>query len=115
MAVEDVVQLSVAIGLKKPELNQDECLQIRDFAEARRALTSSLYTLRQWLLGQLTTARFRQLEPLQQQLLVMLLLQQRSIETVARQINAAGQAGVEKMLRQAVLDCWPSDSSLETR
>lgn len=112
---EQVLLLSSALPFENKALPADLQQQVISFAGARRDYESTQFALWQWLQNSLSAAGFAQLDDKQQSLLVMLLLQQRSIRSVAERLGLTGRAAVVKALRQAVWECLPSNSPVETR
>lgn len=112
---EQVLMLSAALPGESRALSPDLRQQVNSFACAQRDYESSQFALWQWWQNKLSETGFEQLDHQQQSLLVMLLLQQHSVNTVAVKLGLNGRAGVMKALRQAVRDCLSSNSPVETR
>lgn len=107
--------LSLAPALKRPQKSADEALrQVESFACQQRSLESSQHALWEWLTQTFSGESFRKLTETQQQLLVMLIMQQRELSEVCSLLDLSGRAEAIKLLRQAVSECL-SASSVETR
>jgi tRNA(Met) cytidine acetyltransferase len=104
-----------------PELvgGESECephllKQVFSFAHQQRSLESSQHALWRWFSTAAANVSISKLTETQQQLLVMLVLQQREMAEVCSVLKLSGRAQAISLLRQAVSECLAA-SSLETR
>jgi tRNA(Met) cytidine acetyltransferase len=109
-----VLSLASAFQASQTKPADETIRQVESFANKQRSFESSQYALWQWLTLSLSTESFRQLTETQQQLLVMMLLQQRQLSEVCSLLELKGRTEVVQLLRQAVSDCL-SASSVETK
>lgn len=108
----DLVMSVVPAIAKAEKITTDTCLkQVTSFAYQQRSYESSQHALWQWLSSGLDEQCFTQLTETEQQLMVMLLLQQREIAEVCSLLDLSGRAEAIRLLRQAVSECL----SVETR
>ncbi|KKN25776.1 hypothetical protein LCGC14_0881400 [marine sediment metagenome] len=101
LPAEDVVAITQQIMMQEIEaipLAEIE-KQVFSFAYKQRPYESSAWALNTWLYHHLVRTDLSQLSSSQQQLLMQLILQKKSIETVASSMNLAGRKAVINQLR----------------
>ncbi|SFK18385.1 tRNA(Met)-cytidine N(4)-acetyltransferase [Methylophaga sulfidovorans] len=84
--------------------------QVRSFAYQQRPFESSEWALWQWLRFSVISQSFEQLTEVQQHLLIMLVLQGRRWDTVAKELNLTGRKQILAELRQAIKQILTSET-----
>lgn len=114
LSAELVLSLLPGLAAAESECEPHLLKQVSSFAHQQRSLESSQHALWRWFSTAAANVSISKLTEIQQQLLVMLVLQQREMAEVCSVLKLSGRAEAITLLRQAVSECLAA-SSLETR